>query len=409
MSVHLGRTGRCESARADEDESRRALAGAIAPVRSRRRHLITLAAGIGLATAVGCAFALPAGAIGREDVPPQFVSIHTRALDLSWRGESVLVRAQVENSTSCRLVLARRDEIRAHYSRRWRSCASGRFTERIRFGPDFAASAHVAQLQLIAKNRFGGVVVHNLRIHLHVHHPTKRSSSRPSKSVTGSSTTDTSTNVVASTTSAQSASWAGYVSTLDSPATAVSATWTVPSVSCGSDTSWLGAWLGVDGAESSGPGTSLLFQDGIYSYCINGQQQNEAWWESYPGPANALGSVNTGDTISASLWQASGGWMWSVTDETTGASYRSTQPVNYSGPAGTAEWIVEDPGAPTEPFVDGFSPITFTNMTMTTANGSSFTNGSTWQMVQNGHTLATPDQTAAAVASNHSLTVRFGD
>ena len=158
-----------------------------------------------------------------------------------------------------------------------------------------------------------------------------------------------------------------------------------------------------------GQARSLLFQDGIYSYCLSGQQQNEAWWESYPGAANALGTVDTGDTISASVWQTSGGWMWSVTDETTGASYQSSQPVSYSGPAGTAEWIVEDPGAPTEPFVDAFSPITFTNMTMATADGSSFTAGSTWQMVQNGHAVATPAESAAVIASNHTLTVRSGN
>ncbi len=411
MSVQVGRTERCQSARTDGEESGRALAIAIAPARSRHRRLITFIAGIGLATAVGAAFVLPAGAVGREKVPPAFVSVHARALGLSWRGESVLVRAHVENSTSCRLILAPRGPVRAHFSRRWRSCANGRFTERIRFGPNLATSAHLAELRLIAKNRSGGTVSHDLTIHLHVHHSTKKASSRAaSDSSAGSPTSDASTNSVSPTTNAQeSASWAGYVSTLDSPAKAVSATWTVPSVTCGTGNSWLGAWLGVDGAESSGPGTNLLFQDGVYSYCIDGQQQNEAWWESYPGPANALGTVNSGDTISASVWQTRGGWMWSVTDETTGASYQSTQPVNYSGPAGTAEWIVEDPGAPTEPFVDGFSPITFTNMTMTTADGSSFTGGNTWQMVQSGHPVATPAQSAAAVASNHTLTVRSGD
>lgn len=410
MSARIGRTGRCESASTDEDESGRTRATAIAPTRSRRRHLITFSAGIALAMALGAAFVLPAGAIGRENIPPAFISVHTRAIDLSWRGESVLVRAQVENSTSCRLVLAHRSEVRAHFSRRWRSCANGRFTERIRFGPNLATSAHLARLRLIAKNRFGGIVARNLTIHLHVHHSTEKPSSRASQSSTGPLTSDTSTNSITPTANAQqSSSWAGYVSTIDSPATAVSATWTVPSVTCGSGISWLGTWVGVDGAESSGPGTKLLFQDGIYSYCLSGQQQNEAWWESYPGAANALGTVDTGDTISASVWQTSGGWMWSVTDETTGASYQSSQPVSYSGPAGTAEWIVEDPGAPTEPFVDAFSPITFTNMTMATADGSSFTAGSTWQMVQNGHAVATPAESAAVIASNHTLTVRSGN
>ncbi len=166
--------------------------------------------------------------------------------------------------------------------------------------------------------------------------------------------------------------------------------------------------MGVDGAESSGAGTNEIFQDGVYSYCIAGQQENEAWWEAYPGPANGLGNVNAGDTVTASVWKTGGGWMWSVADTTTGQTYQATQPVAYSGPAGTAEWIVEDPGAPTEPFVTTFSPITFTNMSMSTGDGSSFTDGSTWQMVQSGQTLATPKESASAIAANHTMTVHYG-
>jgi hypothetical protein len=357
------------------------------------------------ATGLGVALVLPAGAIGREEIAPAFVSIHTRALALTWRGESVLVRARVENSTRCRLILVRRTGVKVHFSRHWRACTNGRFAERVRFGPKVAGSPHVAELRLLARNRFGTVVAHNLTIHLRmraIRHAGVRQTA-------GSQTpTNTSSNVQITSAPEQSTGWAGYVSTLNAAATSVSATWTVPSITCGQQTTWLGTWIGVDGAESSGPGTNLVFQDGVYSYCISGQQENQAWWESYPGPANGLGSVNAGDTISASVQEANGGWNWSVSDETSGASWSSAQPVNYSGPADTAEWIVEDPGAPTEPFVSGFSPVTFTNMTMTTADASTFTDGSTWQMVQNGQALATPSQSAASIAANHAMTVRYG-
>lgn len=404
MSVSVGRTWRWRSAGTGEHPTQRAPELRSRPrLRRRGAQLATAIAAIAFSTGLGVALVLPAGAIARQEITPAFVSIHARALTLTWRGESVLVRARVENSTRCRLIVLRNGSVKVHFSRHWRSCTNGRFTERVRFGPNAAKSAHVAELRLLARNHFGAVVARNLTIHLRAHtvrHSTARQSA-PTQS------TDTSSVQITSAPQ-QSTGWAGYVSTLNSPATSASATWTVPSITCGAQTTWLGTWVGVDGAESSGPGTNLVFQDGVYSYCISGQQENQAWWESYPGPANGLGSVSAGDTITASVREANGGWNWSVTDQTTGASWSSTQPVNYSGPAGTAEWIVEDPGAPTEPFVSGFTPVTFTNMTMTTANGSTFTDGSTWQMVQSGQALATPSQSAASIAANHSMTVRYG-
>jgi hypothetical protein len=359
----------------------------------RRTSAMTVTSGFGLAFALGAGLVSTAGAINLEGLAPAFVSAHARALARTSPDETVLVKARVENSTRCGLVILRPSDAEKRSRTRWRSCASGRFAERIRFGPSAVASTHVAKLRLLARSSFGDVVSRDLTVDLRVQQTTRSGS----------------LNVSAATpTRQESTNWAGYVSTLESAATAVSATWSVPSVTCGAETTWLGSWLGVDGAEVSGPGSKALFQVGIYSYCVDGHQQNEAWWEAYPGPANPIASVTAGDTISAAVLKTTGGWMWSISDTTTDASYQSTGPVDYSGPAGTAEWIVEDPGAPSEPFVTGFSPITFTNMAISTVGRRPFAGGSTWQMVQNGRALATPDQSATVIASRDAMTVRSG-
>jgi hypothetical protein len=352
----------------------------------------SFATGVGLIVAC-VALAAPAGASGQAESVPRFIAVHARAFAIAPAGEVVLLRARVENSASCGLELVSPDDA-GQPSARWRSCTDGRFTERVRFS-QLDRSTKFAKLRLLARSATGATATRNLAVNLRAR--TRRTSDDSSKIPT---------SLVVSR--QQSTVWAGFVSTSNSPTTMVSATWTVPSVACGGSTEWLGTWLGVDGAEATGSGTHVIFQDGVYSYCLDGEQQNEAWWEAYPGQANALGVVGTGDTISASVWKTSNGWMWSVADTSTGASYASTVPVDYSGPSETAEWVVEDPGTPSEPFVEGFTPITFTNMAMTTANGAPFANGTTWQMVQNGEVLATPTQSAVAVAIGHTLTIRSG-
>lgn len=380
----------------------RARPGATRAIRLRRgrRRRTALTVGVGLAIAICVGFVVPVGAIGRDDLQPAFLSAYARALSLTRPGEIVLVRARVENSMSCELTVVHPNS--AHSQNGWRPCADGRFTERVRFGPDLDSSSDFAELRLLARSGPGDIAARILTVNLGAHHADRIGSSRVSAA------SDDVSAVALPLSQQQSTDWAGYVATPDAPVTSVSATWTVPSATCGTETTWLGSWLGVDGAEAQGPGTKLLFQVGVYSYCVDGEQQNEAWWEAYPGPANALGTVHTGDSISASVVRTNGGWTWSVADTTTGASYQSGQPVGYSGPAGTADWIVEDPGIPSEPFVLSFSPITFTNMGSSTAEGTSLTGGSTWQMVQSGQVLASPNQRAAAIASHHTMTVRFG-
>lgn len=400
MSTREGRSERWESAANDESEPRRDTGSDVRPIcPSRRARAIALIGSIAIAAAISTIFVVPAGAVSRDSGAPEFVSITTRALDRSSTGARLLVSAQVENSMSCRLVI-QRSKVTVDFPRRWRSCENGRFAEAIRIAPSPATLTRVTELRLVARSRSDQIISRKLTIPL----PANRSSQNAPahRSETSRSSWDLSTFA---TVPQQSASWAGYVTTFSAPVKSASATWSVPSVTCGATTTWLGTWVGVDGAEASGRGTTTIFQDGIYSYCIDGKQQNEAWWEAYPGPANALGTVNTGDTISASVWQTNGRWMWSVTDLTTGASYRSDQAVQYSGPAETAEWIVEDPGSPSEPFVAGFSPVTFSDIAASVTKGPSFVEGSTWRMVQGGQILAAPDEAADAIASRHTMTV----
>jgi hypothetical protein len=90
-----------------------------------------------------------------------------------------------------------------------------------------------------------------------------------------------------------------------------------------------------------------------------------AWWESYPAPPHDVPVVvHSGDRVTVKIVET-GVAFWTITlaDDTTGISYTTAEA--YSGPATSAEWIVE---APTDVRTDKvvplprYSDVTFTNL-----------------------------------------------
>jgi hypothetical protein len=146
-----------------------------------------------------------------------------------------------------------------------------------------------------------------------------------------------------------SANWSGY-ETDGGPFTSVSGTFTVPSLTtgtnCDQETS---EWVGIDGANSSDliqAGIDEQGSDPNTGNCTNGKFWVASWWEilpAYPTPAPIPGNVSAGDKVTVTLAEITGTtWSITITDDTTNQSYTTDQ--NYTGPGNSAEWIVESPG-----------------------------------------------------------------
>jgi len=170
--------------------------------------------------------------------------------------------------------------------------------------------------------------------------------------------TDTSTN------------WSGYV--LDGgPFTSVRGTFTVPTLFTSPASGSVAEWVGLDGDSSSNPsvlqaGVAEDYDVGSNRYLVH------AWWESYPAPPHDVPVVvNSGDRVTVKIAET-GAALWTLTlaDDTTGRSYTTVQ--TYTGPATSAEWIVE---APTDMRTNkvvplpSYSDVTFTNLGVVGSEG----------------------------------------
>jgi len=218
-----------------------------------------------------------------------------------------------------------------------------------------------------------------------------------------------------------SSNWAGYVVPSSSVIlTDVEGSWVVPTLNCADTPSGqMAVWLGSGG--STGASSDSLLQTGTSASCVNGAQQNYAWWEIVPATPNheqtfSNFSVSPGDQINAAVFQTtSGAWESRVSDVNTGLSaymitgqswgvgptssgtfsiQGSAAGFSYSG-AYSAEWIVEDETSSSTqglvPFAN-FGSVTFSNLA-TSLTTWSLNQSETWAMVQNTVTLATPTTT----------------
>ena len=96
-------------------------------------------------------------------------------------------------------------------------------------------------------------------------------------------------------------------------------------------------WIGIDGATNSS-----LIQTGTSSITQNGGTQYFAWYEILPAVSMEIGVVSPGDDMQATIIQDSPG-LWTITIlDNTSQNIFSNQ-FAYSGPASSADWIVEDP------------------------------------------------------------------
>ncbi len=201
-------------------------------------------------------------------------------------------------------------------------------------------------------------------------------------------------------TTVATSNWSGYI-VGNGPYASVTGTFNVPSLVSGTPVGdAMAAWVGIDGW-----GNTSLIQAGISEF-IDPYNPNyfviQPWWEILPAPPVDITSmvVSAGDEVTVTIGQVGGtDWSISLTDDTNGERFVTDQ--TYTGPASSAEWIVEAPSVNGSPvgLATYSPPVTFDGLgiagpetTLTEAI-----------MVQDGVAVSTPSP-----LSSNGFTVAYG-
>jgi hypothetical protein len=149
-------------------------------------------------------------------------------------------------------------------------------------------------------------------------------------------------------TSIASFNWSGYgdgaSTTKVGTFTAVSGSWTAPSVTCGAEDQIEVGWVGLDGLVANAPE-----QLGTLAWCYKGAPIYATWWEM--PSSNGLVQVGTtlkpGDKITASVSRSGPSYTLKLTDATTKANsfteHETCAVTKTACPAISAEWVSERP------------------------------------------------------------------
>jgi Peptidase A4 family len=148
-----------------------------------------------------------------------------------------------------------------------------------------------------------------------------------------------------------STNWSGYaVSGSDGAFRSVSASWTVPAVTCTSGDRYASFWVGLDGYGSH---SRSVEQTGTDSDCAGTTARYNGWYEMYPAaPVYFRTKVSPGDHISASVtFHGADTYTLVLRDSTRGWTHTVTK--NEPGPdRSSAEVITEAPSS-----VSGVLPL----------------------------------------------------
>jgi len=150
----------------------------------------------------------------------------------------------------------------------------------------------------------------------------------------------------------------------------VSATWSVPEFAPDSPAGADAIWVGIGGVS----GNDLIQAGTQETVSGRGSTQYQAWVETLPQSSRPVPlAINAGDSISISLQeQASGDWLISFVNNTSGKNYQLT--TRYASSRSSAEWVVEAPTARRGRLVplDAFGSVSFTQAA-TVRDGSTLT------------------------------------
>lgn len=156
--------------------------------------------------------------------------------------------------------------------------------------------------------------------------------------------------------SAASGGFAGYAATT-STYTSVNATWTQPSVTCGSASTYVSTWVGLDGISDS-----TVEQIGTEADCVNGVVAYEGWYELYPAaPVYLSQRLSPGDSVTATV-SATTADVFTLTLKDATAGWTSSSKHTDTAAARTSAEVALE-----VPTVNGVTPVTGGTVTFTAA------------------------------------------
>lgn len=143
-----------------------------------------------------------------------------------------------------------------------------------------------------------------------------------------------------------STNWSGYaaLTSLSKPkrnsVSQVAGSWTVPTLSCGTATTYSSIWVGIDGYSDNS-----VEQIGTEHDCYLGKSYYSVWYEMYPHPMKITPvKIKAGDAIEASVsFLGHSRFRLTIQNQTSGSSFNTTQRINAKRTS--AEWVVEAPSS----------------------------------------------------------------
>jgi ribosomal protein L24E len=186
-----------------------------------------------------------------------------------------------------------------------------------------------------------------------------------------------------------SQNWSGYVdSGSGAEFTGAEGSWTVPTVQAGT-TGDSSSWVGIDGTS-----TSDLIQAGTDQSWSPSGPVYYAWYEMLPAVATELGPVSPGDQISVAITEGQpGSWTITLDDATQGKTW--TEPVAYTAPGNSAEWVEEAPTLASDNTIEtlaDFGSAQFTDLAVQGPGTTSATAYPVYMVNTSGQIIAYPDQ-----------------
>lgn len=134
--------------------------------------------------------------------------------------------------------------------------------------------------------------------------------------------------------------WSGYAikSTKRNTFHSIAGFWIVPRVRASKKNTYSSTWIGIDGFNND-----ALIQTGTEQDFINGKPVYYPWWEILPAPETKINRpVSPFDLMYANITKLSKTkWLILLVNITKGWVFKSIK--TYTGPATSAEWIMEAP------------------------------------------------------------------
>lgn len=199
-----------------------------------------------------------------------------------------------------------------------------------------------------------------------------------------------------------SSNWSGYaIQSKPGSFRQISASWVVPRIKPGRIDKFSSAWIGIDGFDNP-----FLIQTGTEHDTQGGKPSYYAWWEILPAPETRINRrVCPGDLMHARIakLRAANQWLIVLKNKTKGWTFRKV--VTYTGPASTAEWIMEAPSLNGETTrLANYGKIRFCKSRLNRANAL-LKRKYRGVMIQNGRIVSTPSLPSK---SGDRFTVAYG-